>query len=434
MKYRYIIFIGLLGILFACQPELDDFSTSKGNADFSTYVALGNSLTAGYADGSLYKSVQLNSYPSILAEQFKKTGGGEFVQPMMEGEYGILPGKFKLGYSTDCLEETSLGPVPDVGQLDEIAPLGYTVHNMGVPGAKSFHLLAPGYGDFAGIGTYANPYYARFASSAASTVLGDAIALEPTFFSLWIGNNDILGYASSGGANDSLTGPDSYAYFLNTILMSITATGAKGSIASIPDMMKAPYFTFMGTQVPYNGLVLTEQAQVDALNFAYAALGITFELGQNPFIVEDALTHLPRQMKESDMFLLTLPSDSLKCFGFGSAVAIPHRYILDELETAKVNNHINAYNDVIATMAVQYDLAYVDTYQMMSDLEQGIITDGVTLSTEFVTGNAFSLDGVHLTSMGYAFIANMFINEINKKFDANLPVVSVTGYTSVILP
>ena len=434
MKYRYILFIGLLGILFACQPELDDFSTSKGNADFSTYVALGNSLTAGYADGSLYKSVQLNSYPSILAEQFKKTGGGEFIQPMMEGEYGILPGKLILGYSTDCLDETSLGPVPDVGQLDDLAPLGYSVNNMGVPGAKSFHLLAPGYGDFAGIGTYANPYYARFASSAVSSVIGDAIDMEPTFFSLWIGNNDILGYAASGGASDSITGVNSYAYFMNTILMSITATGAKGVIASIPDMMKSPYFAFMSTQVPYNGLVLTEQAQVDALNFAYAALGITFELGQNPFIVEDATTHLPRQMKESDIFLLTLPTDSLKCFGFGSAVPIPHKYILDEDETAIVNNAINAYNDIIANMAVQYDLGYVDTYQMMSDLEQGIITDGVTLSTEFITGNAFSLDGIHLTSMGYAFIANMFIEEINKKFNANLPVVSVTGYTSVILP
>lgn len=434
MKYRYILFIGLLGILFACQPELDDFSPSKGNADFSTYVALGNSLTAGYADGSLYKSAQLNSYPNILAEQFKKAGGGDFVQPLMDGEYGILPGKLKLDFKTDCLGETSVSPVADNGTLDDIAPLGYTVNNLGVPGAKSFHLLAPGYGDFAGIGTYANPYYARFASSAVSTVIGDAIDMEPTFFSLWIGNNDILGYASSGGASDSITGVDSYAYFMNTILMSITATGAKGVIASIPDMMKSPYFAFMSTQVPYNGLVLTRQGQVDSLNFAYQPLGITFSLGQNPFIVEDAVTHFPRQMKDSDIFLLTLPTDSLQCFFMGSSVPIPHKYILDEDETENVNNAIDAYNEIIASLAAQYDLGYVDTYQMMSDLEEGIITDGVTLTTEFVIGNAFSLDGVHLTSMGYAFIANMFINEINKKFNANLPVVSVTSYSSVILP
>ena len=434
MKYRYILFIGLLGILFACKPEVDDFEPAKGHADFSVYVALGNSLTAGYSNGSLYRSVQLNSYPAILAEQFKKAGGGDFVQPLMDGEYGILPGKLKLDYKTDCLGNTSLSPVPDAGTLDPIGPIGYTVNNLGVPGAKSFHLLAQGYGDFAGIGVYANPYYARFASSSASTVVGDAIALQPTFFTLWIGNNDILGYAGSGGASDSITGTDTYTFMLNTILMSITATGAKGAIAGIPDMMKSPFFAFMSTQVPYNGLVLTRQGQVDSLNFAYAQLGITFNLGQNPFIVEDAVTHLPRQMKESDIFLLTLPTDSLQCFGYGSAVPIPHKYILDEAETANVNNAIDAYNEIIIAMAAQYDLAYVDMYAMMSELEKGIITDGVTLSTEFVTGNAFSLDGVHLTPMGYAYIANQFIQEINKKFNANLPVVSETAYQSVILP
>ncbi|MEZ5196641.1 MAG: hypothetical protein R2764_09630 [Bacteroidales bacterium] len=56
MNNRYIVLIALLAILFSCKPELDEFSPSSGNADFSTYVALGNSLTAGYADGSLYRS------------------------------------------------------------------------------------------------------------------------------------------------------------------------------------------------------------------------------------------------------------------------------------------------------------------------------------------------------------------------------------------
>ncbi len=92
------------------------------------------------------------------------------------------------------------------------------------------------------------------------------------------------------------------------MLQVLTATEAKGVVANIPDIMSAPYFTFMSTQVPYNGLVLTEQAQVNALNTAYQPLGITFSLGQNPFIVEDAIYHLPRKMETSDIFLLTLPT------------------------------------------------------------------------------------------------------------------------------
>ena len=48
---------------------------------------------------------------------------------------------------------------------------------MGVPGAKSFHLVTPGYGSAANLATgKANPYFVRFATSATTTVLADAAA------------------------------------------------------------------------------------------------------------------------------------------------------------------------------------------------------------------------------------------------------------------
>src|SRR5690625_7389316 len=52
-------------------------------------------------------------------------------------------------------------------------------------------------------------YYERFASEpGVSTILGDAINADPTFFMLWIGSNDILRYITSGGTNpDHLTDP-----------------------------------------------------------------------------------------------------------------------------------------------------------------------------------------------------------------------------------
>ncbi len=70
-------------------------------------------------------------------------------------------------------------------------------------------------------------------------------------------------------------------------------------------------------------------------------------------------------------------------------------------------------------MADQYDLAYIDMFEMMSDLENGITNDGITITAEFVTGNAFSLDGIHLTPIGYAHVANMFIDGINKKYNSS---------------
>ena len=89
MKTPHILLLLALMSLMACQPELEDFSIGDGKADFTTYVAVGNSLTSGYADGELYRSGQENSYPAILAYQMKAGGCNEFRQPLMYDEYGF---------------------------------------------------------------------------------------------------------------------------------------------------------------------------------------------------------------------------------------------------------------------------------------------------------------------------------------------------------
>ena len=80
---RSVPVLGLLGLgLAGCQPEIDAPTVSTGSADFSRYIAIGNSLTAGVSDGGLYREGQLNSYPNILSQQFALVGGGPFVQPL----------------------------------------------------------------------------------------------------------------------------------------------------------------------------------------------------------------------------------------------------------------------------------------------------------------------------------------------------------------
>ena len=81
MKHIYLIGASLL-VLASCKPNLEPTKPTSGDANFTSYVAIGNSLTAGYADGTLYRSGQINSYPNMLAEMFAFAGGGEFKQPM----------------------------------------------------------------------------------------------------------------------------------------------------------------------------------------------------------------------------------------------------------------------------------------------------------------------------------------------------------------
>jgi hypothetical protein len=264
----------LLSLASACEPEIDrekpSYEEARGEADFSTYVALGNSLTAGYADNALYRESQLNSYPAIIAEKMAYiTPDFEFNQPLMpEGNGvgfagGVTIGRIQLA-STDPVQFNITSPSPGWEN-----PLEGTFHNLGVPGAEVRHLLAPGYGNPAqGQGNF-NPYFARFAASPETSVIQQAISLNPTFFTLWIGNNDVLGYALAGGAGDaSITDPGDFRTHYRMLIQSLTAArpGIEGAIANIPDVSMIPYVSF----IRYNQLVLTAE-QASLANQIYAA-------------------------------------------------------------------------------------------------------------------------------------------------------------------
>ena len=77
---------------------------------------------------------------------------------------------------------TGQTPTTDISNV-----LSGPFNNMGVPGAKSFHLGLEGYGNVANFPAAANPYFIRMASSPNATVIGDAVSQNPTFFALWIG-------------------------------------------------------------------------------------------------------------------------------------------------------------------------------------------------------------------------------------------------------
>lgn len=89
MKTLKYLGLGLITLgLFSCtKTEFDNFeSTTGGSADFSNYIAVGNSLTQGYQDGGLHNEYnqQDNSYPAIIAKQM----GTTFIQPTVKSVDG----------------------------------------------------------------------------------------------------------------------------------------------------------------------------------------------------------------------------------------------------------------------------------------------------------------------------------------------------------
>ncbi|MBP0613825.1 G-D-S-L family lipolytic protein [Chryseobacterium sp. cx-311] len=466
------------------ENDVNDVAVTSGSADFSKYVALGNSLTSGYRDNALYIDGQNESYPAIIAAQMKLAGGGEFKQPLMANNIGGFTNLFNpatgafAGKYVLSVVNGSLSPAPTApgGALD-IITAGGPYQNMGIPGAKSFHLGAAGYGNAAGLSAgLSNPYFVRFASSGTTSVIQDAAAQAPTFFSLWIGNNDVLSYATSGGmgtdqtgnmnpatyGSNDITDPGVFASVINSYVTALTANGAKGVIANIPNVTTIPYFTRVPAK-PLAGLSATQTAQLNggyaqynagllqaknlgAINDAeYQSRLISFTTtGSNGAIIVDKdLTNLTgfgipsyRQTTSEDLILLTASAVLNPTVGGGTSVPLEDRFVLTKKETAKAIAATTAYNAALKSIADSKGLAFVDANAKMAQLAQqsGISFNGVKYTATFVTGGTFSLDGVHLTGRGAALIGNEFIKAINNKFGSNLPMANVNSYSGVTFP
>jgi lysophospholipase L1-like esterase len=504
MKYTTQKLLGLSVLVLltsACDPEFanevgDSDDYSAGTADFSTYVAIGDSLTAGYADSALYRDGQIDSYPAILAEQFAEVGGGTFSQPLMPaGATGSLTlGGNPLPVADRLvLVPTATGPSP--GTIDPVVsteigvPLTGAFNNMGVPGAKSFHLGLVGYGNADGVaGQTANPFFVRFASIqgdstvvpvTGTSVILDALGQAPTFFTLWIGNNDILSYATTGGigvdqnaANnldpttytsnditDDLVFASAYSGYVTALTAS---TDTRGVLINIPNVTSIPYFT----TVPHNAIPLDADtattlntlfagpynAGINNAGFGLSAdeiasRTISFATGQNAIVIEDEdLTDLSgsgvpsyRHATAADFVLLPASSKLGDPIGgdatmlWGLTVGLEDGDVLTETEAAGVNAAQAAYNATIAGLAAANDnLVLFDVAAALAGLKENGISYGTgVITANFATGGGFSLDGVHPTARGYAVVSNLIIDTINSGFAANIPPVDPGSFTTV---
>jgi hypothetical protein len=473
-NYKYILTLVATSLLFT-SCENDDIPVVEeepviplvaGSANVSNFVAIGNSLTAGFTDGALFILAQESSFPNLLSQKFAMIGGGSFTQPLMNDNIGgLLLGGVQI--QNPRLYFDGAGPAV-VNQMPttEISNIqAGPYNNMGVPGAKSFHLLANGYGNLGGVQAgLSNPYFVRMASNPNASMLEDAIAQNPTFYSLWIGSNDVLSFATSGGAGVNQTGnpdpstygstditdPTAFAGIYNTILGALAGNGSQGVVANIPYVFTIPYFTTVpynpvpvdaataalvnGGYAPYNGGL--QQALAAGLISAEeaAARTINFVEGQNAVVIEDEyLTDLSalglpnyRQATEADLptllsasFIGTLVNNNPTLIN-GVTVPLSDQWVLTVDEVEEVTVATDAYNAAIAAAASANGAVLIDANRFLQQIfDTGIPFDEFNLNGSLVFGGTFSLDGVHPTARGNAFVANQILLAMDEAFGTN---------------
>ena len=364
-----------------------------GQASFTKYVALGDSLTAGFSSGSINATYQSKSYPALLAKQF---GIADFQQPLVSPPG--LPGILQL---VRLVPTPVIAPTPGSGAPTNLnLPRPYD--NLAVPGATVHDLLTKTRS------TSANDPTDLVLRQLGFTQLQQGLSLKPTFVTLWIGNNDALGSATAG-TDQLLTPLASFESDYRTIAGAIAASGAKMAIATIPDVTTIPFVTTLTRFIPNPA---TGRPAVINGNFV-------------PLIGPDG------PLQPGDFVLLTATAELAVGHGIpvalgGAGVPLSNSVVLNASEAANVRARVNQYNTVIRAVASERGAALVDANALLTELATtGVEVGGITYTSAFLSGGVFSYDGVHPTRFGYAFLANAFIDAIDEKFGNTVEEVNL---------
>lgn len=401
-------------------PDMEEpGDVNSGRADFSTLVAIGNSLTAGVRASYLSGEYQLNSYPALIAGQMGKTvgrdSGDDFLLPFASPGYGFLQNF--TGYNHFGLPVIT--QVPLFGTVSN-RNINRPYNNLGVPGATTADIInatttANAYGN--------NPFFDLLLRNAGSstpifdppqTVLQQAASLQPTFAFLWIGNNDVLGAATSGNTNpDRPTPVAAFEADLRKIFDELKQANSniKGVIANIPDVSSIPFVTTVPVEVSLPGggtqrLYITRGDGSSGL----ASFADQILLDAIPVIGDSSGLNGPAG----------LPA------GLHPSAPLADDLVLDSLELQIIAAAVSGYNAVIASLAQQHDFALVDANAILETIaSSGIEIDGVLYSADLIDGGVFSIDGVHPKAAGYGIVANTVIDAINAAYGSEIPTIKI---------
>ena len=393
---------------------------------------VGGTFASGYTDDALFKYGQQNSLSTYIHQSINQVQSSEFRQPFAsENSVGMSStglSRLILGYKTDCTNETSLSPVREANTGDasifDNVNTGVPFNNMAVPNLKLSEVFEANYAD-------QNPFFGRMASTQTTTVLSDIMDLSPSIFSVFMGLDDFMPYVKSGAKHDNLPNAQDFENDYRTLLQNLTQNGAKGVIATIPDITSSPYFITVG----WNDLVL-DSANNATLNSIYNPLDFYFNEGNNPFMINDPDANMfgVRQIEEGELILLSVPLDSVKCYKMGTLFPFRDEFVLTLEELQEIRIRLTDINNVIRSLAAEFNIALVESEDFFNNIRDVLPYNGIELSNQIISGGAYGLDGIRLNTRTNALFANEFLNALNKQYNASYPMINATNLDAAFFP
>lgn len=419
---RFVPLLAAAALLAACvndesAKEIAGPNLTEGLLD--RYVALGNSITAGYQSAGINANTQQQAYPVLLARQANVVFNVPALAlpgcpPPLAAPFSaqrIVPG----ATGTTCALRANAAPLP--------------VQNFAVPGAKivdAFNNLIP----------------QSSANALTTFILGGRtqvramVEARPTFVSAWLGNNDALGSALAGQpalltARETFGG--SVSVLADSIRFALAQSGGPTGAALIgvvnptlvPALQPGAYFYLAATAT--GGRFGGPAGKPVNPNCAPGTPG-----GSNLISI---------------LILSNAGFPEINCSDEAYPVGDPRRgtYVLTPGEVATISARVTDFNALLAEAASANNWVYLDPNEILlpfladpSALRkcQGFATLPTPPTTaDFVAavqntcpsadpavgfGSLITFDGVHPSAVAHQLIANALATAINERYGTRI--------------
>lgn len=416
---------GLLLIAFAlpfvagCDSDvLSDTDPRQSNVDplFDRYVSIGNSITAGFQANGISSTTQNESYAVLLAGSMQT----DFTIPALNEPGCPAP------LANILTGESTGGPNAPACALRSL-PAPLVINNVAVPGAKTIDVLTNAPSD----GASPNPL-TQFILGGRTQVQ-TALEANPTFASVWIGNNDVLGAALSGDPSQ-ITPQDEFETLYTNIINQLESNGVEGGVlTSVSNVSFIPFLSpgqaYAAAESQINALG-SQQSQ-DWGSFSVDASCAPGESGAN--------TRVPFRYGFGNLFQQALQGADVTLDCDPTTAVDP---LLTLTEAAEIAFALRDYNTFIENLADDRGWAYVNVNPSLEALYTAGAGDGDPSNDavpkfpdpnpdreagESTFGRWFSEDGVHPSAATHRVVTNLFIEAINEQYGTSLqPVTAPT--------
>ncbi len=365
---------------------------------FARYVALGNSITAGFESGGINDSTQRNSYAVLLAEAMGLEIGSEFSYPSL-----AMPGCPPPLVNIFTLE--TIDTIP--GDCAFRANASTRLNLLAVPGAATIDIIS-------NLDGTSSPNPLTTFILGGRTQLEAAAQIDPTFVTVWIGNNDVLGAILDGtnpGEPGLITRARDFQSAYDSLMAGLDALGTiqGGVLIGVVQVRFAPYAS--------TGAEYWQASQsIPTLTVDNNCLATTPITGTS----DTASVLIP--------FHYGAPIMAAASGGTPQTIDCSVDAVISADEAAFMTLVVEGYNDIIEQHAVDRSWAYVDPNTILQTLLQDptqirpfpAFDPADPQHEDAPFGTAVTRDGIHPSASAQILILNAVVDAINTTYGTSL--------------